>query len=120
MGIAFITAKAEAFRHRRNKEFEEQMNSEKLFSDQEESIVTTYRCRSHGNDIPPVGSVVLLYDAHSAIGVFYLNRRIGVMVASDAKLLLQLMKQSNTETWAATVVEIHPMSKSFLVQLGSQ
>jgi hypothetical protein len=118
MGIAFITAKAEAFKHLRDKEFESQIKSETLFSDLAESVETTYRCRSDGGSmIPPIGTMVLLYDANSAIGVFHLNKQIGVMIASDAAELLQLMKQAQTEMFSGQIVKTHVMSKTFLVQL---
>ena len=117
MGIAFIKAKAESYRHRRDAAFEEQLASENLFSGLPDAVEPTYRCKSTTDGVPAIGTMLLLHDANSAISVFLLNKQIGVVMASDSRELRALMRKAATEVFAGQVVETQPMSKTFLVRL---
>lgn len=119
MGIEFITAKAKKFRHQRDAAFEEQLASENLFSGLPDTVEPTYRCKSTVERVPDVGTMVLLHDANNAISVFHVNIQIGVVMASDSREVLALMRKAETEVFAAQVVEAQPMSKTFLVRLQS-
>ena len=109
--------KAEAFRHRREKKYEEQLASRKLLSALPDAVAAGYRCTCTTANVPQIGTRVLLYKAHFAVSVLYLNKRIGVVMSADAAELLTLMQNLKTEAFAAEVIETRPMSRGFLVQL---
>lgn len=116
MGIAFITAKAERFKAKRDKEYEEQLTSENLFSGLPDAIAQTYRCKSTSAQLPAAGTMVLLYISGNSILVLHLNQEIGTVVSPDASEVLALMKEAHTDMIPAQVVDARPLSKVFSVQ----
>ena len=96
MGIAFITAKAERFKSKREKEYEEQLASENLFSGLPDAIARTYRCKSTSDQLPAAGTMVLLYSSGSNILVLHLNQEIGTVMSPDASDVRALMKEAHT------------------------
>jgi hypothetical protein len=117
MGIAFITAKAERFKHQRDAAFEDQLLSENLFSGLPEIVRSTYRCRCVVDELPEIGTPVLLYRSEGKINVFHLNKQIGVIMSPDSSEVGELMLRRKTEAFAAHVVEQRPISRVFLVLL---
>src|SRR5207249_4134188 len=109
MGIAFITAKAERYKQRRDAAFEEQLASENLFSAQPENTQWSYRCKSDTEEIPAVGTAVLLYDSGEEIGVFHLNQQIGKVMTPDSTELRKCMRSAKTELLGAKVLEARPV-----------
>jgi hypothetical protein len=116
MGIAFITAKAERFKARREKEYEEQLASENLFSGLPDAITRTYRCKSTSDLLPATGTMVLLYCSGDSILVLCLNQEIGRVMSPDASDVWALMKEARTDMIPAQVREARPLSKVFSVQ----
>src|SRR5208282_3504304 len=110
MGIAFITAKAEKFRHQRDAAFGEQLASKNLLSGLPETVRSTYRCKSLVKELPDVGTPVLLYRAEGKIKVFHLNQHIGQMLSPDSSEVGEIMVRQKTEALAALVVEQRPVS----------
>lgn len=116
MGIAFITAKAERFKAKRDKQYEEQFASENLFSGLPDTIARTYRCKPTSDHLPAAGTMVLLYDSGGSIMVLHLNQEIGKVMSPDASDVRALMKEAHTDMIPAQIVEVHPLSKVFSVQ----
>lgn len=116
MGIAFITAKAERFKAKRDKEYEQQLASENLFSGLSDAIARTYRCKSTGDQLPAAGTMVLLYISGNSILVLHLNQEIGAVMSPDASDVRALMKEAHTDMIPAQVVDARPLSKVFSVQ----
>ncbi len=117
MGIAFLTQKAEKFKQRKDKAFEEELGSGNLLSGLPESVEDLFRCISTAGDLPEVGTPVLLYDKGDQIAVILKNRNISKVMTPDAGELKKMMAHTGAEVFTAQVVEVQPLSKSFIVQL---
>jgi predicted mannosyl-3-phosphoglycerate phosphatase (HAD superfamily) len=117
MGIAFIASKAEKFKHQRDAAFEEQMASENIFSDLPDTVQPTYRCKSVTDDLPEIGTPLLLYRSKGKVDVFYMNKKIGQMMSPDSSEVGEIMVRQKTAALAGRVVELRPISRIFLVQL---
>jgi len=115
MGIAFITAKAKKFKHQRDAAFEDQIASPNLLSALPEQIATAFRCKLTGEQMPNIGTRVLVYGSGEQISVFEQNKEIGQVMSPDFSELRRLMEHSNTEALAGVVSEVHPMSGVFLI-----
>ena len=116
MGIAFITAKAERFKGRREKGYEEHLAAENLFSGLPDTVARTYRCKSTDDQLPAVGTMVLLYDSGGSIMVLDLHQEIGKVMSPDASDVRALMRKAHTEMIPAQIVDARPLSKVFSVQ----
>jgi|SRR5882672_2890370 len=119
MGIAFITAKAEAYKHRREAKYEEQIASKNLFSGLPDAVERTYRCKGTSDELPSMGKMVLLYFTGGQIKVLDLNEEVGRVMSPDASELKELLRKANTQILPAKVVEARQLSKVFLVQLNA-
>jgi len=117
MGIAFITAKAEKFKARRDAAYDDQLATENLLSGLPDSVAQTYRCKSTTSDLPVTGTMVLLYISGNSILVLQLNQEIGAVMSPDASDVRALMKAAHTDMMPAQVVVVRPLSKGFSVQL---
>jgi hypothetical protein len=117
MGIAFVTKKAEKFKQQKDEAFADQMASENLLSGLPETIQKVFRCNSTGQSLPEVGTLVLLYEKNRKIDVFLQNQQIGTVMSQDAVELKKIMAHTNTDVLTASVIELQPISKIFLVQL---
>lgn len=117
MGIAFITAKAERFKAKQEKEYEEQLASENLFSGLPDAIARTYRCKSTSTQLPAAGTLVLLYTSGESILVLHLNQEIGTVMSPDASEVRTMMKEAHADMIPAQVVDARPLSKVFSVKL---
>jgi hypothetical protein len=80
-------------------------------------VQNVFRCNITGDELPEVGTPVLLYQTSVKIDVFFQNKQIGTVMSQDAVELKMLMAHAHTEVLAARVLEIQPISKNFLVQL---
>jgi hypothetical protein len=118
MGIAFLTKKAEKFRQRKDKEFEDQIASGNLFSGLSETVQNLFRCNCTNGELPEVGTPVLLYETGGQIDVILKNKKIGMVMAPDAGELIKMMAHAHTEVFPAVVVGLQALSKSFIVQLN--
>jgi hypothetical protein len=119
MGIAFISAKAKKFKHQRDAAFEQQMASENIFSNLAEVVQATYRCKAIVDDLPEIGTPVLLYRPKARVEVYFMNQQIGHVMSPDSSEVGKIMMQQKADALAAHVVERHPSSRIFLVQLQS-
>lgn len=117
MGIAFITAKAERFQHQRDAAFEEELASPNLFSGLPEQIRHTYRFRALSSEVPGIGTPILIFRSEGQIRAFHLNLSIGRALEPDASELSEIMDQNQTTTLAAQIVELRPMSGTFVVAM---
>lgn len=117
MGIAFITAKAEKFKGRRDKAYEEQLESENLFSGIPEIVARTYRCKATAGELPVTGTMVLLYSSGETVLVLHLNQEVGTVMSPDMSEIKEVMERAHTDMLPARVVEVRPLSGIFCVQL---
>ena len=118
MGIAFLTKKADKFRQKKEKGFEEQIASGNLFSGLPETVQNQFRCNCTIGELPEVGTPVLLYESNRQIDVFLKNKKIGTVMTPDAGELKKMMAHAHTEVFPALVVEVQEISKIFIVQLN--
>ena len=120
MGIAFITAKAERFQHQRDAAFEEQFGTPNLFSGQPEEILQTYRFRALTEELPGIGTPVLIFRSEGQVRAFHQNLPIGVALEPDGSDLGGMMDLDQTSTIAARIVELRPMSRTFVVAVRNK
>jgi hypothetical protein len=115
MGIAFITAKAERFQHQRDAAFEEQFGTPNLFSGLPEEILQTYRFKALTAEVPGIGTPVLIFRSEGQVRAFHMNLPIGLALKPDGAELGEMMDQHQTSTIAAQIVELRPISRTFVV-----
>jgi hypothetical protein len=117
MGVEFITKKNKKFTHRRDKKFAENIQSANLMSGAPEKVVQQFRCKAEGDTAAEVGMRVLLYREGAKINVLYLNKKIGVVMSPDAASLKKLMGEAEVDLSSASVVDVRPTAKIFVIQL---
>ena len=117
MGIAFITAKAEKFKHQRDAAYEQEFAQEGVLSALPDKIEQSYRCQLIAQEFPGIGTRVLLLRSGAEIQVISLNIMIGMVLSPDSDELWAIMTAKNTDVLTARVVELHPISKMFGVRV---
>lgn len=117
MGIAFIAAKAERFKHQTDEAYKDQLATENLFSGQQEEIARTFRCKCCVPEMPEAGTSVLLFATGHSMKVLHLNQEIATVMSPDSKALSDQMQKANSNLLPAKVVDVRPLSGVFLVQL---
>lgn len=117
MGVEFILKKSGKFEHRRDKAFAKNIQSANLLSAAPEKTVQQFRCRVVGDLTPEVGLGVLLFQEGTKINVLYLNKTIGVVMSPDATFLKAVLGEAGLQLSSATIVEVRPTAKIFLIQL---
>ena len=117
MGIDFILKKGKKFTHRRDKKFAENIQSSNLLSAAPERATQQFRCKAEGDVAAEVGMRVLLYQEGTKINVLYLNKKIGAVMSPDSASLKILLGEAGVDLSSASVVEVRPAAKIFLIQL---
>jgi hypothetical protein len=117
MGVDFILKKGKQFTHRRDKKFAENIQSANLLSASPERTIQQFRCKAEGDVAAEVGMRVLLYREGAKINVLYLNKIIGVVMSPDAVSLKKLLGEAEVDLSSASVVDVRPAAKIFLIQL---
>ena len=118
MGIAFITAKAEKFKHQRDAAFEQELGSANLFSGLPEQVHHTYRFKALTEQVPEAGTPVLIFRSEGAIKAFHLNLPIGIAVEPDASELAEIMQSAKASAFSGQIVEVRPVSRTFVIAVG--
>ena len=117
MGVDFIAKKEKKFTHRRDAKFAEKIQSTNLSSGLPEKAIQQFRCKAEDNVTPEVGMRVLLFQEGTKINVLYLNKKIGVVMSPDAGSLKKLLGEGAIELASASIIEVRPAVKIFLIQL---
>ena len=91
------------------------MASPNLLSGLPETILHTYRFKALTEEIPDLGTAVLIYRSEGLIRAFHLNVAIGVALPPDASELGEMMDRQGTPVLAARIVELRPASGTFFV-----
>ncbi len=118
MGIAFITDKAKKFQHQRDAAFEQELASANLFSNQPETVLLSYRFKTMTEDVLSVGMPVLIYRSDNCVMAFQFNLPIGIALEPDSSELSAMMDRNNAPAYAGQIIELRPVSGTFVVAVN--
>ncbi len=117
MGVAFLANKAKSFKHRRDAAFEDQLNTENLFSGLPDVIESEYRCQSTVQNLPSPEDRLLMRRSGDRIEVLFQNKVVGSVMEPDKNELLSTMDKLGLQLLAAEVTRVQVLSHVFIVKI---
>ena len=119
MGEAFISSKKERFEHQRDAAYEEQLNSENLFSGVPDVVTTVYRCVQTADNVPlEAGDRVLIADLREKnLVVLYNNSVVGCVEPRDGSKLRAVLGDSPRKMLVAVIHSAPTFNRVFTVSI---